>query len=126
MGTATRTTIIPARPEKEASDGQQRPDDACGGHARRDRDMDRCGAGSVVAGMSAPERIAIFVDEDEDGEWYELLPNGPFDGDDVEYVRADLHAAALARIAELEAENERLRKVEAWPKAIAMLQGDPT
>jgi|GEM_PF-5256387 len=55
----------------------------------------------------APETITIFCDEDEDGVWYELVQEGACEAEDVKYIRADLHQAAI--VAAVLAERELLR-----------------
>ena len=57
----------------------------------------------------APERVWVLVDEDQDGQFLELIGAEGGDADDTEYVRADLHAAAVARAEAAEAERDRLR-----------------
>ena len=73
---------------------------------------------------NAPETITIFFDEDEDGVWYELVQEGACEAEDVKYIRADLHQAAI--VAAGLAERERCARLVwetdmLWPEDAKLL-----
>lgn len=61
--------------------------------------------------MDAPERILAWSYSDPWGNelrWFAAPGDFTPDGSETEYIRADIHAAALDRLARLEAESARL------------------
>ena len=77
----------------------------------------------------APERIGLKLSEGYEHNDYSVVTYH-FDEEGVEYVRADLYAAAQARIEALEAQiadmnaREYRTQVQRYKRAIAILRGE--
>jgi hypothetical protein len=66
------------------------------------------------------KRIWVFIEEDEDGTYYELIQEDVHDHDDIEYIRADLHTAVIAERDAARAEIARLQTQLTGARAAAL------